>query len=131
MDKWSIKAGRERSGIQWLPDNIAQYFNEKHCTIEISVCHTDVENGYGCRITQCFRILRPYCRCNRCGYHSLWNPDDSNSKCLRHTYEKGWDTVFLYTLGAGEVKMPLEVAFEEFLSKQPKSEYLPTVQFNC
>lgn len=126
-DEISIQHGRERSGLPWLPENVAQYFNEHHCTLEISICHTDVECGYGVRITKCFRVLRPYCKCSRCGYHSLWNPDDSNSKCLRHSYTRGWDTVFSYSLDTGEKKIAFEAAFDVFLSKQPKQETMPVI----
>ena len=127
-DDLSIMQGRERSGLLWLPDNVAQYFNENHTTIDISVCNTDVEQGYGVRITKCLRILRPFCRCNNCGYHSLWNPDDTESKCRRHTYTKGWDTVFSYTLEIGEHKMSLEKAFDEFLKRQPDRLTLPVIR---
>ena len=128
-DDLSIMQGRERSGLLWLPDNVAQYFNENHTTIDISVCNTDVEQGYGVRITKCLRILRPFCRCNNCGYHSLWNPDDTESKCRRHTYTKGWDTVFSYTLEIGEHKMSLEKAFDEFLKRQPDRLTLPVIRY--
>lgn len=128
----SAQRGRELSGIEWLPDNISQYFNEYHATIDISICHTDVEQGYGTRITKRFRVLRPFCKCLRCGYHSLWNPDDSGSKCLRHTYSKGWDTVFSYTLDAGEQKVSLQDAFDDFLRHQPDEEAwaLPVVRID-
>lgn len=127
---FSIKNGKELSGISGLPDNIAQYFNDHFCAIEISVCHTDVECGYGSRISKAFKILRPFCKCNRCSFHSLWNPDDSDSKCLRHTYTKGWDVVFSYTLDTGEHKMSLDAAFDEFLKLQPRSEFLPVIPYH-
>ena len=127
---FSIEHGRELSGIPGLPDNIAKYFNDHHCTIEISVCHTDVERGYGSRISKAFKILRPFCKCNRCNYHSLWNPDDGGSPCLRHTYTKGWDVVFSYTLDTGEHKLPLAAAFDEFLKLQPESELLPVISYH-
>ena len=127
----TVRHGRELSGIDWLPDNIARYFAEHHATIDISVCHTDVECGYGDRITKSFRVLLPFCKCQRCGYHSLWNPDDSGSKCLRHTYTQGWDVVFSYTLDTGEKKLSLQNAFDEFLSLQSDgSARLPVVQIN-
>ena len=130
-DFCSILNGRNISEIPSLPDNVAQYFNEYYCTIEVSICHTDVECGYGCRISRCFKVLRPYCKCSRCGYHSLWNPDDTQSKCLRHTYTRGWDTVFAYMIDTGETKPSLEVMFDEFLKKQPDSDYLPVVSLFC
>ena len=126
---FSIEHGRELSGIPGLPDNIAKYFNDHYCTIEISVCHTDVECGYGSRISKVFKILLPFCKCNRCNYNSLWNPDDSDSKCLRHTYTKGWDVIFAYTLETGEHKMSLDTAFDKFLKAQSKSDMLPIVKY--
>ena len=121
----SVLHGRERSGFSWLPGNVANYFNENYCTIEISVCNTDAECGYGYRINKCFRILRPYCKCNNCSYHSLWNPDDSDSKCKRHTYTKGWDCVFSYSLDGAEDKISLDEAFDLFLQRQSKLAYEP------
>ena len=86
---------REIAGIN-VPDNIAVFLNRFHSAIEISISNTDVENGYGQRIEKRLVIKMPYKRCVNCGYHSLWNPDDTESKCRRHTYAKGWDTVFCY-----------------------------------
>jgi hypothetical protein len=91
--------------------------------MQININTVDVENGYGRRIIQNLRIMRPFCKCNRCGYHSLWNPDDSKSKCLRHTYEKGYDTVFTYTIDSGEQKaISLESAFDEYLRLNPNED---------
>ena len=115
----SAIAGRERSGLNWLPDNLAAYFNDRYCAIDISVCNTDVECGYGVRITKRLQVLHPYNECRRCGYHSLFNPDDTNSKCNRHSYKKGWAVVFSYSLDSGEQKMSLEDAFSMFLKDNP------------
>lgn len=121
-DELSAKMGREESGLLWLPDNIARFFNEHKCTIDISVCSTDVLNGYGKRITKCFKILMPFEECTRCGYNSLWRPEGW-VKCNRHTYRRGWDSVFTYTLDDNEKKEPLEIKFEEFLQEQNKREH--------
>ena len=110
-------------GIVNAPRNIVRYMQKWHCNLQININTVDVENGYGRRIIQNVRIMRPYCKCNRCGYHSLWKPDDSKSKCFRHTYEKGYDTVFTYTIDAGEKKaVSLESAFDEYLRLNPNEE---------
>lgn len=112
---------REELGLQNVPSNILRYMQYWHCNLQVNIGTTDVENGYGRRIVQNVRIMRPFCKCNRCGYHSLWNPDDSKSKCFRHTYEKGYDTVFSYTINAGETKKKtLEQAFDSYLAMNPK-----------
>lgn len=100
-----------------LPDNVVNYCGQYYSNIEIDLCNTDVECGYGVRISGGVKVMRPYNRCTNCGYHSLWNPDDSESKCLRHTYVKGWDTVFSWSI---ESDMELEKAFDCFLAMQPK-----------
>lgn len=117
--------GRQVLGIEQLPDNIAEYMLSFHSNLQYNVSSTDVENGYGLRIEKRLRIMRPYRRCIRCGYHSLWNPDDSKSKCLRHTYEKGWDTVFSWNPESG---VELERAFSIFLESQDADDSKPVVR---
>ena len=120
----------EELGIPNAPKNILNYMRHYHCNLQINIGTTDVECGYGMRIVQNIRILRPFVECSRCGYHSLWNADDSKSKCLRHTYgRKGYDTVFSYTIDAGEKKtLTLEQAFDKYLEMNPKEEYGETVK---
>ena len=117
---------RDITGIENLPDNVAEYLNSHYSNIQFDVCKTDVENGYGERITRRVSIMLPYKRCTNCGYHSLWKPDDSESHCRRHTYAKGWDTVFSFDMDKGG---NLEEAFAEFLKRQPKSETEPVVPY--
>lgn len=124
MDSTTALLWKKAFGIQDLPDNMAEFLMVHASTLEISVCHTDVENGYGSRITRLLQVKLPYRKCNRCGYHSLWNPDDTNSHCMRHTYEKGWDTVFAYDPDNNFISLP--DAFSEWLSKQPTEWIKPT-----
>lgn len=114
---------RSMLGLQ-LPDNMAVYVGEYYSNIQLNVCNTDAENGYGYRITKDLRIMRPYEKCTRCGYHSLWNPDDSESRCRRHTLTRGWDTVFSYEFGS---PITLEDAFQQFLDKQTDDWRAPVV----
>lgn len=125
MDNLTARLGKEAIGIPNIPDNIAEYMMRYHSALEASVSCTDVENGYGLRIERRILLKRPYCRCVNCGYHSLWNPDDSNSRCLRHTYEKGWDTVFCYD--PDKSYLELKSAFSNWLLKQPNAWNEPVV----
>lgn len=125
MNKLTARLGKEAIGLPTMPDELAEYMMRFHSAVEASISTTDVENGYGIRVERRIVLKRPYCRCNRCGYHSLWNPDDSESKCLRHTYEKGWDTVFCYDPDRSH--MELKDAFVDWLTKQPKRENEKTV----
>ena len=116
---------RKMTGIENLPDNVAEYLNSHYSNIQFDICKTDVENGYGEKITRRVSIMLPYKRCINCGYHSLWNPDDSESHCRRHTYEKGWATVFSFQMN--NAQRSLENAFDEFLKQQPENENDPVV----
>lgn len=107
-----------------IPENVAKYISQYHANLQYNICSTDVVNGYGHRITKSFLVMRPYKKCSRCGYHSLWAPDDSDSKCLWHTYEKGYDTVFSFTQECG---ITLKDAFSEFLSLQSGNDLMPVV----
>lgn len=124
MDKISAQLCRSFTGIVDIPDNLAEYMMRYHSNLQANVCVTDVENGYGVRVTKSIRLMRPFCKCNRCGYHSLWNPDDSDSKCLRHTYTKGWDTVFSWNPDSG---VSIEDAFSEYLELQSTDESKPVI----
>lgn len=115
--EYSANHYRRLSGIKNLPDNFAAYCSEHYCNVQINVCLTDVECGYGERISGNIKIMLPYKECTRCGYHSLWNPDDTESKCLRHNYKRGYDTVFCYDI-ENRNHISLEQAFDVFLKEQ-------------
>lgn len=114
-------------GVQ-LPDNMAIYAGTYYSNIQLNICNTDAINGYGHYITKDLQIMRPYKKCTRCGYHSLWNPDDSESQCMRHTLVSGWDTVFSYKFGC---KMSMEHAFQIFLDKQTEDWRFPVVPYHA
>ena len=44
MDSTTALLGKKAFGIQDLPDNMAEFLMAHASTLEISVCHTDVEN---------------------------------------------------------------------------------------
>ena len=45
MDSTTALLGKKAFGIQDLPDNMAEFLMAHASTLEISVCHTDVESG--------------------------------------------------------------------------------------
>lgn len=114
----------QQFGIPGAPLNLLEYMQKWHCNLQINIGTTDVECGYGRRIVQNIRVMKPFEECSRCGYHSLWNTDDTNSKCNRHTYgRRGYDTVFSYTIDAGEKKaLTLEQAFDRYLEMNPRED---------
>lgn len=124
MAKVTVDLCKRFTGIDTIPDNLAEYMMHHYCNLQANIGITDVEQGYGVRIEKRIRLMLPFKKCNRCGYHSLWNPDDSKSKCLRHTYTNGWDTVFSYNPDCG---VSLEEAFSEFISLQSADESKPVV----
>lgn len=127
MDKVSIDFCRKQTGISTLPGNLAEYMMKNHCNLQVNIGLTDVEYGYGLRVEKRILLFRPYRKCDRCGYHSLWSPDDSESKCGRHTYQRGWDVVFSFNPDNGA---SLEEAFDEFLSLQSPDESKPVVELS-
>ena len=128
LEKKAKKLSEADRNRQWLgislPDNMALYTGVHHCNIQLNISSTDVERGYGRRVEKRLYIMLPYEKCSRCGYHSLWNPDDRESRCSRHTITRGWDKVFSYDFDSC---VPLEKAFQQFLDKQPDREWMPTV----
>ena len=119
-----LRALGEELGIPHAPLNILRYMRDHHCNLQININTVDVECGYGRRVVKDLRIMRPYQECTRCGYHSLYRPDDSGSKCLRHTYRKGYDTVFCYMEDTGEKKTQnIEQAFDAYLKQNEREDY--------
>lgn len=122
---YSANHYRSITGLQSLPDNLAAYCGQHYCNIQMNICLTDVECGYGERISGNVALMMPYKKCRRCGYHTLWNPDDTESKCNRHNYDRGYDTVFSYDIENRYHNFSLEQAFDMFLKAQPVRDNLP------
>mgnify|MGYP006988923739 CR=1 FL=1 len=102
-----------------IPDNVDRWANE-HNGVNIAVNYNfvDGESGYAHMLFRSVVISQITRHCNRCGYDPLWNPDDSNSKCLRHTYSTWrYDDVFAWTDNANPLS--LEECFDLWLSQQP------------
>ena len=103
-----------------IPDNIAEYVGTHYANLQANICNTDVEGGYGQRITKSIHLFLYYEKCNNCEYHSLWNPDDSETGCRarggRHTLKRGWEQVFVWSTDSG---LSLESAFQKWLDLQP------------
>lgn len=110
-----------------IPDNIAKYIAEHNgVNLNINVNSTDADYEYAHIIWYTVTLSKLTRTCHRCGYDPVWNPDDSNSKCLRHTYNNWrYDTVFAWG-HMGNSSLSLEEAFNAWLRSQPASEYQPT-----
>lgn len=117
-DNQQAKRAQKWLNIPEIPDKMAIWLYEHYSNLQINVCNTDVECGYGIRRSGNVKIALPYERCNRCGYHSLWNPDDSEEGCRarggRHTLQRGWDDVFSWNIEGG---WSLEDAFDSFIKE--------------
>ena len=110
-----------------IPDNIAKYIAEHNgVNLNINVSSTDADYGYAHIIWYTVTLSKLTRTCHRCGYDPVWNPDDSNSKCLRHTYNN-WRYDAVFTWGhMGSPSISLEEAFDVWLRSQPASEHQPT-----
>ena len=111
-----VKGLYECLGIESLPDNMLDFLMHHHSNLQINICNTDVEHGYGIRITKSLRVYLPYEKCNNCQYHSLYFPDDSETGCRakggRHTLTKGWDPIFMWD---PDTDNDLETKFQDFI----------------
>lgn len=105
-------------GVKELPENMLEFMKSRYINLQLNICKTDVEKGYGTRITKTLSLFLPYERCNNCQYHSLYNWDDSETGCRarggRHTLKKGWDQVFMWNPDDG---VDLETSFQNFLEE--------------
>lgn len=113
-----------------IPQNIVDYLESHNdVALDISFNHVDVLNGYGDFYLEVTSIKRVAQTCYRCGYDTLWNPDDSESQCTRHTLSnERYDDVFVWT--PYKCDLCLKDAFDIWLSKQPskKEYYKPAVK---
>lgn len=82
-----------------IPDNLARYV-EQHIGVNLSANFNSVaaDAGYAHDVFHTVVLSVMTRTCNRCGYDPVWNPDDSESKCGRHTYN-GWryDEIFVWS----------------------------------
>ena len=111
-----------------IPKNIATWI-EEHDGVNVSVNFNSASGdyGYGHIIWHSVIISMLTRTCTRCGYDELWKPDDSESKCLRHTYNSyRYDEVFAWS--GNDSQIGLEDAFNEWLDKQPSLYYKPAVK---
>ncbi len=111
-----------------IPDNIAKWITQHDgVNLSINFNSASADSGYAHMLWHTVTISMLTRTCNRCGYDTLWNPDDSESKCIRHTYNSWrYDTVFVWS----EFQNPLslEVAFEEWKNKQSDKYGAPIVK---
>lgn len=111
-----------------VPDNIAKYATMFHSNVAYNFNVTDGLNGYGILCHRSVVVSRLTRTCNRCGYDSLWNPDDMDSKCGRHTYGNvRYDPVFVWSETGNP--LPLEEAFDDFLKDQPGPDEIKPAKF--
>lgn len=101
-----------------IPENVADYIKTHDGTnLEISINAAFADYGYAHILHKAIIISKLTRTCHWCGYDPLWNPDDSESKCQRHTYDNWrYDPVFAWYPNAG---IGLEEAFDDWLSIQP------------
>ena len=107
--------------INVLPDALKELMLKYHgINYTFDICHTDVEGGYGSRVSWVFAISMYSKCCSNCGYHSLFNADDSYSHCNRHVYgEKKYETVFEYFDDGGESLVNFEEVLNRYIESIP------------
>lgn len=101
-----------------MPQNIERYLKE-HDGVNVAVNFNSASADYGyAHILHKSVVMSKLTRtCNRCGYDPLWKPDDSESKCLRHTYGASrYDPVFSYSYTKNPLS--LEECFDIWLDRQ-------------
>lgn len=103
-----------------IPDNIAEYIDRHDgVNLNINFNNASADHGYGHMLWHTISISLLTRTCHRCGYDVIWNPNDSESKCQRHSYNNWrYDDVFIWSEFRNE--MTLEEAFDKWLSEQPK-----------
>ena len=102
-----------------MPKNIANYWREHSCNIAITLCNTDAINGYGTRLSASVTISRyaEWCTRKSCKFHSLFNNPDDESKCNRHSLERGYVEVFSWLGDSNNKGQTLEQSFQMFIEK--------------
>lgn len=103
-----------------MPQNIERYLKE-HDGVNVAVNFNSASADYG--YAHCIHksvVMSKLTRtCNRCGYDPLWNPDDTESKCNRHSYGAyRYDTVFSFS--EEDNPLSLKICFDAWLRAQPE-----------
>ena len=106
-----------------IPPKIEKYIEEHDgVALVISINSASADAGYAHLIHTAIELKELTRTCHRCGYDPCWNPDDSESKCARHTYgAERYDTVFSYSPTKND--RSLAECFDEWLSLQDKTGY--------
>jgi hypothetical protein len=105
-----------------IPDNILKWITEHdgvNLKVDINSASADYGYAHVMHVTVIISMLTR--TCNHCGYDQIWKPDDSNSKCRRHTFGAWrYDPVFTWRSKSygGDMLQTLESAFDTWLSKQ-------------
>ena len=105
-----------------IPDSIARWI-EQHdgVNLSININSASSDYGYAHMVYHTVSISILTRTCNRCGYDPLWNPDDTDSKCIRHTYNSPrYDKVFCWN--AFRNPNTLEEAFNHWLELNKERE---------
>lgn len=113
-----------------IPENIAKYISE-HDGVNLSVNYNSAgaDDGYSHMIWHTVVMTRITRTCSRCGYDPLWNPDDTNSKCMRHSYGAyRYDEVFAWS--PIENDETLAQCFDQWIDQQPTRWDDPTVKMS-
>lgn len=114
-----------------IPENICSWLRRQDgANVSVIFNSSSANCGYGHRILKYVAISRLTRTCVRCGYDPLWNPDDSESKCVRHTYNPWrYDDVFVWEDGTNA--NPLEADFSRWMDAQPERSDKPVVTMIC
>ena len=114
----------------YIPNDIFEFLRRHDgCNLSINFNNASTVSGYG-HIVWCSVQLSMITRtCCRCGYDPLWHPDDTESKCIHHTYDnQRYDDVFIWKamLKEGRINISsLEKAFNTWLKAQPTQNNQP------
>ena len=108
-----------------IPDNIVKFLKERNgVNLQINYNSISADMGYVHQLSHTVRLLMLTRTCSRCGYDPVWKPDDSESKCIRHTYGSWrYDRVFAWE--ENSEGLSLEECFEAWEAMQSKREDEP------
>lgn len=111
-----------------IPDNIADYVERYNgVALNITLNNASADHGYAHVMWYIVRLSMLTRTCHRCGYDVIWNPDDTDSKCQRHSYDSWrYDDVFVWSAWGSQLS--LEEAFDDWLSSQSDKYWDPVVQ---
>lgn len=108
-----------------IPDNIAKWIKEHDgVNLSINFNSASADHGYAHMIWHNVVISMIDRHCNRCGYDILFNPDDSESRCLRHTYSP-WKYEDVFVWSEFQNPLSLEESFTIWLENQTDKAFQP------